>query len=90
MTSSRRRLTNEAARRLTLAADPWLSCDECFEHLDTFVEQILTGNAPVRPAMRAHLRGCAACEEEARSLLLLVADDLRLDAGTALHALAGY
>jgi hypothetical protein len=90
MTSSRRRLTHEAARRLTLAADPWLSCDDCFEHLDTFVEQILTGKAPAVPAMRAHLRGCAACEEEARSLLLLVADDRRIDAGPALRVVAGY
>jgi hypothetical protein len=91
MTSSRRHLTHETVRRLTLAADPWMSCDECFEHLDTFVELLLTSVAPPPLlAMRAHLRGCAACEEEARSLLLLVADDRGIDAGRALLSLTAH
>jgi hypothetical protein len=91
MTRSRGRLTRETVRRLTLATDPWLSCDECFEKLDTFVELLLASAAPPPPpAMRAHLRGCAACEEEARSLLLLVAGDRGIDAGPALRSLTAH
>lgn len=91
MISPRGRLTRETVRRLTFAADPWLSCDECFEHLDMFVELLLTpGTPPPLFAMRAHLRGCAACEEEARSLLLLVADDWGIEDAAALRSLIAY
>lgn len=87
MTTSRPRLTPEAARRLTIAAEPWLSCDECFDQLDTFIELLLTGAPAPALAMRAHLNGCAACEEEARSLLLLVANDRGIDADPQLRLL---
>jgi hypothetical protein len=87
MTRPHRALTKETAERLTLAAEPWLSCDDCFEQIDEYVERVLAG-APARmPAMRAHLIGCAACGEEARSLLLLLARDEGIDPGPGLHRL---
>ena len=74
MTRPSRRLTPEAARLLTLSTEPWLSCDDCFDLMDVYVERLLadpdTGDMP---GMLAHLRGCAACAEEARSMLSLVA-----------------
>ena len=39
---------------------------------------------PDLPAMRTHLAGCAACAEEALSLILLAAEQDCLDAATAL------
>ncbi|MET3921402.1 hypothetical protein [Arthrobacter sp. UYEF20] len=87
MTRSHRSLSREAAARLTVAAEPWLSCDDCFEQIDEYVEQVLAGTAVSVPAMRAHLIGCAACGEEARSLLLLVAEDEGIDPGPGLRRL---
>jgi hypothetical protein len=53
---------------------PELTCEECFEHLDRFVELELAGSDPEAtvPGMRAHLAGCPACAEDHASLLAFV------------------
>jgi len=56
-------------------AGPELTCEQCFEELDRYVELELAG-APADeqvPGMRAHLIGCPACDEDHRSLLSFVA-----------------
>lgn len=57
---------------------PELTCEECFEHLDRYVELGVSGldaDAAV-PGMSAHLRGCPACGEDHESLrALLLAED---------------
>lgn len=55
-------------------ADPELTCEQCFEELDRYVELSLAGEpADARvPGMRAHLDGCPACAEDFRSLRDLV------------------
>ncbi len=52
---------------------PELSCDECFDELDRYVDLTLTGGVPdvAVPGMRAHLHGCPACREDFESLLAL-------------------
>jgi hypothetical protein len=66
-------------RRLLGAPGPELTCEECFEQLDRYVELELAGAAAddVVPAMRAHLEGCAACNEEYLSLRALVEGERR-------------
>jgi hypothetical protein len=61
-------------RRLLGPAAPELSCDECFEALDAFVDTEAAGYDAegVAPGMRAHLEGCPACREDYESLLSLV------------------
>ena len=56
-------------------AGPEVSCEECFELLDEYVELELSGEeADARlPGMRAHLQGCPACHEDHESLRDLVA-----------------
>jgi hypothetical protein len=53
---------------------PEVSCEECFELLDEYVEKELTGADPdgAVPGMRAHLEGCPACREDHESLRELV------------------
>jgi hypothetical protein len=51
---------------------PWLSCDECFERMDAYAEAAVWHTDDRDEAMAAHLRGCAACDEEARSLIELL------------------
>ena len=60
-------------------AGPELTCEECFEQLDRYVEVELAGrdaDAAV-PGMRAHLEGCPACAEDHDSLHALVVSERR-------------
>ena len=82
-----RTIPRDAAERLTVAAEPYLSCDDCFDRVDTFVEGLLAGRDADGAPMRAHLEGCSACGEEAVSLLLLVAADRGIDPEPALRRL---
>jgi hypothetical protein len=54
-----------------------LTCDECFDELDRFVELELAGADADHgvPGLRAHLDGCPACREEYDSLMALVEAD---------------
>jgi hypothetical protein len=56
-----------------------VSCDECFELLDQYVELEIEGaDADQRiPGLRNHLDGCPACREEHDSLLALVTAEHR-------------
>jgi anti-sigma factor RsiW len=71
---------DDVLRRLLGPAEPELSCEQCFDELDRYVEVELEDGAAqadeLLPGMRAHLEGCRACDEEHRSLRALVrADD---------------
>ena len=82
-------LTAQATLRLTLDTEPYLSCDECFNQVDGYIEALLADPDHDLPAMRTHLAGCTACAEEARSLAWFVAVQAGLDpepAGRRLEA----
>jgi hypothetical protein len=53
---------------------PELTCEECFDKLDRYVELELSGADAEAgaPGMRAHLEGCPACDEDHQSLLAFV------------------
>ena len=57
-------------------AGPEVSCEECFELLDQYVElelELADADADARlPGMREHFQGCPACREEHESLRELV------------------
>lgn len=74
--------------RLLLDTSPWLSCDDCFKHVDEYVEQVVVG-ASGMPAMTVHLRGCPACAEEAETLLVLAAEDAGVDPAVAMERAFG-
>ena len=61
-------LTPAAVDALLLDTTPWLSCDDCFERMDSYVEALLRDPDHQDPAMDRHLQGCAACHDEAESL----------------------
>ena len=57
--------------------EPELTCEECFEQLDRYVELELgaaDADAAI-PGMRAHFEGCPACHEDHESLKAFVARD---------------
>jgi hypothetical protein len=63
--------------RLLGPEGPQVSCEECFERLDEYVDAELAGRDPegAVPGMAAHLAGCPACREEHESLRDLVAGE---------------
>jgi anti-sigma factor RsiW len=61
--------------RLLGPADAEVSCEQCFEQIDRYVDLELRGadaEAAV-PGMSAHLEGCPACAEEHATLHALLA-----------------
>lgn len=60
--------------RLLGPGEPEVTCEECFELLDEYVDLEAHGeDADARlPGMHAHLHGCPACREEHESLLAFV------------------
>ena len=53
---------------------PELTCEQCFDALDVYVERELAHEdaETAVPRMRAHLAGCPACAEDRDSLLALL------------------
>jgi hypothetical protein len=71
------RRSTDLLGRLLGPAGPELTCEECFEHLDRYVELELDGRDAddAVPGMRAHLEGCPACGEDRDSLRALLRAD---------------
>jgi hypothetical protein len=56
---------------------PELTCEQCFEELDRYVELELSDAdaESAIPGMKAHLEGCPACHEDHESLKALAGAD---------------
>jgi predicted anti-sigma-YlaC factor YlaD len=56
---------------------PEISCEQCFDQLDHYVElRMAAADADEElPGMHAHLHGCPACREDYESLAALVRAD---------------
>ena len=65
-------LRREALPKVLGPSGPELSCDECFDNLDVYVEREVAGVDPGIPGMAAHLEGCPACNEDHESLRAFV------------------
>jgi len=67
--------SSELIKRLLGPSDPEVSCEDCFELIDQYVDLEVAGeNADSRlHGMREHLEGCPACREDHDSLYELVA-----------------
>jgi hypothetical protein len=64
----------EVLARLLGPGRPELTCEQCFEELDRYVEfEVAGADAEAEiPGMLAHLEGCPACAEDYESLKDLV------------------
>ena len=61
---------NRLLARLLGPAEPEVTCEECFEQLDRYVDLELAGADAdsALPGLRPHLEGCPACREDHDSL----------------------
>jgi anti-sigma factor RsiW len=68
------RRDDDLIRRLLGPAGPELTCEQCFEQVDRYVElELHDADADaVVPGMAAHLEGCPACADEHAALRALV------------------
>ena len=73
MSHRRRTVTRTVLDSLTLDTQPWLSCDDCFDLMDQYVEARLADPTFEDPLIATHLAACSACEEETDSLYALLA-----------------
>lgn len=74
MTDQNPRLSRAALANLLVDTSPYLSCDDCFDQIDTYVEQLLADPNHQDIPMQVHLTACPACAEEAGTLMDLLAD----------------
>ena len=77
MTPRRPAVPEDVLARLVGPAGPEISCEQCFDALDRYVELELSGgdaDAAI-PGMRAHLTGCPACAEDHDSLRALLSSE---------------
>lgn len=65
-------LNDDQAERFVRDGGIWMSCDECFDRLDEYVDMPDGAEADWLPAMTSHLTTCQACREEVESLLVLI------------------
>jgi hypothetical protein len=65
---------HDLLRRVLGPSGPEVTCQECFELLDEYVDLEFAGQDADRrlPGMREHLQGCRACYEDHESLRDLV------------------
>jgi anti-sigma factor RsiW len=68
-------VNDDLIARLLGPAGAEVSCEECFELLDQYVDLELAGADAdaALPGMREHLEGCPACQEDHDSLRELAA-----------------
>lgn len=61
-------------RMVLSTAEDELTCDECMQEVDRFVEMELAGKNPAEamPLVKAHLDGCWECREEFEALLDII------------------
>ena len=73
-------MTNDPIDRLLGPTGPEVTCEQCFDLLDEYVDLEIKGpptqdaDAEI-PGMRAHLEGCPACREDHESLRALAGAD---------------
>lgn len=72
MTTPHQHILATALDGLLLDTSPYLSCDDCFDQLDTYVEQVLANPDHQDIPMQVHLQACGACAEEAATLTELL------------------
>ena len=70
-------MNDDAIRRLLGPTGEEVTCEQCFDLLDEYVDLEARGadaDASI-PGMAAHLDGCPACREDHESLRALVASE---------------
>jgi hypothetical protein len=62
------------ARAIFTAEDEDITCDECYEHIDQYVDMLRAGEDPatVLPKVKTHLTQCQCCEAEMQAFIAIL------------------
>lgn len=61
-------------RTILSAEDEDITCDECYEHIDQYVDMLRAGEnaATVLPKVKTHLEQCRCCESELQAFIAIL------------------
>ncbi len=61
-------------RTIFSAEEEDITCDECYEHIDQYVDMLRAGEdaATVLPKVKIHLEQCRCCEMELRAFIAIL------------------
>lgn len=61
-------------RTIFSAEDEDITCDECYEHVDRYVDMLRAGEdaATVLPKVKIHLEQCRCCESEFQAFIAIL------------------
>lgn len=59
-------------RSLSITQDEEMTCGECYQEIDQFVEMLIDGKSPaeVLPLVQHHITLCPPCREEFEALIV--------------------
>ena len=65
---------NDMMKVIFSAQERDITCDECFMHIDVYVDKLRAGEEPERvlPEVRSHLEQCGCCREEFEALITIL------------------
>lgn len=63
-----------------------ITCDECYEHIDQYVDMLRAGEdaATVLPQVKIHLEQCRCCEAELRAFIAILEAETGSEQGNTL------
>lgn len=72
-------------RTILSAEDEDITCDECYEHIDQYVDMLRAGEdaATVLPKVKTHLEQCRCCESELRAFIAILEAETSANQDTA-------
>jgi len=61
-------------RAIFMVKDEDITCDECYRHIDMYVDMLADGTKPsqVLNRVESHLKQCPYCEEEFQALISII------------------
>jgi hypothetical protein len=68
-------------RTIFSAEEEDITCDECFEHIDQYVDMLRAGEdaATVLPKVKLHLEQCRCCESELQAFIAILEAETGLE-----------
>lgn len=70
-------------RTIFSAKDEDITCDECYEHIDQYVDMLRAGEdaATVLPKVKIHLEQCRCCESELQAFIAILEAETGFEQG---------
>lgn len=70
----RHKRCSEVMKTIFAAQEDDITCDECYDHIDQYVDMLRAGQDPaqVLPQVKSHLEQCGCCAGEFQALIAIL------------------